>query len=208
MTRRNPRSSSARACPAAFASAARGLYNREMFPRGSQTGSFVGIARLCLMRSLGGIGVLSLALAASAAQANKTGLPNPEEADLPYLIHASSLLATERSEVREETRKKERYYTLPGAASPAQTPLASPEFLFRSEKIDPKDLQLYPFTSKGGRRELLFQKKKKFVSRAIRLSVYPVDGELVKIRVDESLPPGQYCLTPPGSNTVFCFAVF
>lgn len=179
-----------------------------MSPRGNQPGSFVVIARLCLMRPVGGIGLLSLALAASAAQANKAGLPNPEEADLPYLIHASSLLATEQSEVREETRKKERYFTLPGAASPAQTPLASPEFLFRSEKIDPKNLQLYQFTSQGGRRELLFQKKKRFVSRAFRLSVYPVDGELVKIRVDESLPRGQYCLTPSGSNTVFCFAVF
>ena len=157
---------------------------------------------------------VSLLLAAMAGfpslaeETNKLGLPNPEKPDVPYLIHASSLIETEQSEATEEKRKNEMLYAVPGANSGVQTPLASPEMLFRSENIDPRDLAFFRFASKNGRRELLYQKKKKILAEPIRISLYPVDEGLVKIRVDDSLQAGEYCLTPSGSNVVFCFAVF
>ena len=150
-----------------------------------------------------------LLLAASAgAQENKLGLPNPDKSDVPYIIHASRIVETEQSQATENTRKNELIYTVPGAGSPVTTPLASPEFLFRYETINPSDLTLFQLIPKNGRRELLFRKKKKILARQIRLDVFPVKENLVRVRVDESLANGEYCLTPNGSNAVFCFNVF
>lgn len=151
---------------------------------------------------------LLLFAAVTPAQENKLGLPNPDKPDVPYIIHASRIVETEQSQATEVTRKNEKYYTVPGAGSPVTTPLASPEFLFLSETISPTDLTLVQFTSKGGQRELLFQKKKKILARLIRLDVFPVEENLSRVRVDESLESGEYCLTPNGSNAVFCFNVF
>lgn len=149
-----------------------------------------------------------LGLPAAAEETNKLGLPNPEKPDVPYLIHASSLVEIEQSEATEQRKKNELVYTVPGANSGVQTPLASPELLFQSENIDPRDLAFFRFASVKGRRELLYQKKKKIKAEPIRISLYPVEEGLVKIRVDDSLPAGEYCLTPNNSNAVFCFSVF
>jgi hypothetical protein len=141
---------------------------------------------------------------AAYGQAN---LPAPGKPDVPYLIHASSLVETEQSTATEETRKNDVLYVVPGAAAGVTTPLAGPEFLFRSESIDPNDFQLYRLESKNGRRELLFRRKKKILAEAIRVTVFPLEDGLTRIRVYESLTAGEYCLTPSGSNAVFCFTV-
>ena len=151
---------------------------------------------------------LLLLASSAAAQENKLGLPDPAKPDVPYLIHASRIVETEQSQATEATRKNELVYTVPGAGSPVTTPLASPEFLFRYETINPSDLTLFQLIPKNGRRELLFRKKKKILAQQIRLDVFPVQDNLVRVRVDESLANGEYCLTPNGSNAVFCFNVF
>ena len=151
---------------------------------------------------------LLLLISTAVAQENELGLPKPDKADVPYLIHASRIVATEQSQATEITRKNELIYTVPGASSPVKTPLASPEFLFLSENIQPNELTFFRFVSKGAQRELPFRKKRKVLARQIRLSVFPVKDNLVRIRVDESLSSGEYCLTPNGSNAVFCFGVF
>ena len=76
-------------------------------------------------------------LALAGQETNKLGLPNPTKPDVPFLIHASSLVEVEQSQATKETRKKEQLYTVPGASSGVTTPLASPEMLFLSENIDP-----------------------------------------------------------------------
>jgi len=151
--------------------------------------------------------IASLSITTAVAQ-DDFNLPTPEKTDVPYLIHASRIVATEQSQATEVTRKKEMIYTVPGANSPVKTPLASPEFLFLSESIGPNDLTFFRFEPKGGQRELLFRKKKKVLARQIRLSVFPIKDNLSKVRVDESLTSGEYCLTPNGSNAVFCFGIF
>ncbi len=138
----------------------------------------------------------------------QSGLPSPGKADVPYLIHATNLIETEQSEAKEEERKDEFLFVIPGAASGVKTPLAGPEFLLRTENLDPGEIQLFRLESKNGRRELLYRKKKKILADPLHVSVFPVSEGLVKIRVDESLPAGEYSLTPNGSNAVFCFAVY
>ena len=56
--------------------------------------------------------------------------------------------------------------------------------------------------------EILLRKKKKLMAEPIRTSVFPLDNGVVKIRVDETLGKGEYCLTPNQSNAVYCFAVY
>jgi hypothetical protein len=151
-----------------------------------------------------------LALAAlPATVAQKYTGPRPPKADVPYLLHASNLVETEIGEAKEENRKDDVLYVIAGAGSPVKTPLAAPVFLFRGDTMDPERLQLYKLEAKGGRREVLFAKKKKQVAKPIRMTVTRLSQDGVfRLEVDESLANGEYSLTPDGSGRVFCFAVY
>lgn len=144
------------------------------------------------------------ALCAAFAQSNYTG-PRPPKPDLPYLKHASNLLATDASEAKEQKQKNDTTYIVEGTAAKAETPLASPIFLFLADKIEPEKFGLYKFDVKGGHREIVFGPKKQ--PKAIRLEVTRLDKGLYRIEADETLDPGEYSLSPEGSNQVFCFRV-
>jgi hypothetical protein len=148
-----------------------------------------------------------LALAFVSSGQKYTG-PQPPKPDLPYLVHADNLVATEPAEAKEEDRKDEILYTISGATSPAATPLSSPVFLIRAEQIAPDKLEIYKLESKNGRREILFQRKKKQVARPIRCTVNRLGENLYKLEVDESLANGEYSITPSGSNQTFAFRVY
>ena len=135
--------------------------------------------------------------------------PRPPKPDVPYLKHADNLLATEVAEAKEEKRKDDILYVVAGANSSARTPLASPIFLFQSDKILPDKLQLYKLDTKNGRREILMSPKKKQGAVPIRIQVTRLSSDnLYKIEVEESLENGEYSLSPQGSDQVFCFQVF
>jgi hypothetical protein len=144
----------------------------------------------------------------AAEEKNKLGLPNPPQADVPYLIHASNLVETEKAAATEETRDNQSIYCVPGASSPARTPLTGPEFLFLADKLDPSSFELFAMQANKGRREVLVRKKKKIMAQSLIVTVWPVESGLYRIRVDDRLQAGEYCLTPKGSNDAFCFAVF
>jgi hypothetical protein len=149
----------------------------------------------------------ALPLAAQSTAKGKSGLPDPPKKDVPYIIHADVLLETESGEAKEETRKDDQLASVAGAASPVKTPLAGPEFLFASENVSPNKLQMFKMESKSGQREVILSRKKKPVAKPIILSVFRLHDKTFKIRVDESLETGEYCLSPDGSSAVFCFAV-
>ena len=155
--------------------------------------------------------LLSAALLAtlSAAQSPKTkpGSPDPPKKDVPYILHADNLVETNVGEARQESRKDEQVFTIPGPGATAKTPLAAPEFLLNAEAIAPDRLQLYKLESKNGRREVVVTRKKKPVAKPARITVFLLHDRVFRIRVDDSLTPGEYALSPDGSNAVFCFAV-
>jgi hypothetical protein len=132
----------------------------------------------------------------------------PPRADLPYLKHAENLVPTEVLEAKEEKSKKgDTVYVIAGAASSARTPLASPIFLLKSDKVLAAKLAVYRLESKNGQREIAFSPKKP--PKAIRVEVTRLNNEaLYRLEVDESLEPGEYSLSAEGSNTVYCFQVF
>ncbi len=141
----------------------------------------------------------------AAFAAEKYSGPRPPQPDLLYLMHADNLLPTEALEAKDESGT----YTVPGASSPARTPLAEPIFLVESDKLLPERLELYRWEVKGGRRELATSKgKKKGALRPLHLSVTKVDGRLYRVEASEPLDNGQYSLSPNDSNKVFCFEVY
>jgi len=155
--------------------------------------------------------VVCLLLWVWSGWAQKYSGPVPEKADVPYLLHADNLVETEVTQAREEKRRDETLYRVPGASSPARTPLAEPVFLLRSEKIGPESLELYRLEVKGGNREVVFQdKRRRGGPRPFRLVVTRLAERLYRIEVSENLglENGQYSLTPSGSNEVFCFEVY
>src|SRR5260370_21204288 len=84
--------------------------------------------------------------------AQKYSGPRPPKPDVPYLVHADNLVATEVTEAKEEKRKQDVAYVVAGANSSARTPLAGPAFLFHSYKIPADKLPLYRFYVKNGQR--------------------------------------------------------
>ena len=138
--------------------------------------------------------------------ADKYDGPRPPQPDMLYLVHADNLIPTEAVEAKEESG----VYSVPGASSPARTPLAEPIFLIQSDKVLPERLELYRWEVKGGRRELSIGKgsKRKGSARALHLSVNKLDGRLYRVEAAEPLDNGQYSLSPNDSNKVFCFEVY
>ncbi|MDE0109103.1 MAG: hypothetical protein OXJ37_16940 [Bryobacterales bacterium] len=160
------------------------------------------MARIATLLILG-----ALALAGQADR-NRLGLPNPPKPDIPYLIHGSDIRELEQVDATEEIAKNQLRYWIAGPAAAVRTPLAAPEFLFDSQQIDPRDLSLFGFEVKNGRRELLYSKKKKVVAEPYFLNLEGVAGRVIRIRINASLAPGEYGITPDGQNIVFTFSVF
>lgn len=160
------------------------------------------MARIATLLILG-----ALALSGQADR-NRLGLPNPSKPDIPYLIHGSDIRELEQVDAMEEITKNQLRYWIAGPAATIRTPLAAPEFLFDSQQIDPRDLSLFGFEVKNGRRELLFSKKKKVVAEPYFLNLEGVAGRVIRIRINASLAPGEYGITPDGQNIVFTFSVF
>jgi len=149
-----------------------------------------------------------LVLIAGAVWSQKYAGPRPAKSDLPYLKHAENLIPLETGEAKEDKGKKEEIiYVIEGAASTTKTPLASPIFLFLSDKMNPESLQLFKLETRSGRRELSVSPKKP--GKPIRVTVTKLSGDgLYRIEVGDSLEAGEYSLSPSDSNRVFCFQVF
>jgi hypothetical protein len=154
--------------------------------------------------------VLALALfCAGLPAAEKYSGPRPPKPDVPYLLHGDNLVETEVVQAKEQQRgKNETAFVMPGASSPARTPMAEPIFLFQSDKIRAEDLQLFKMEVKGGNREVVARKKSG--ARPLRLLVSSLGDNLYRVEVNEGmgLEPGQYSLSPTESNAAFCFEVY
>jgi hypothetical protein len=157
------------------------------------------------MRSLLG---LIIAAALACGQDKYTG-PRPPKPDVLYLVHADNLVPTEVTEAKGESKHNETVYTIPGTGAPARTPLAEPIFIIQADKIQPQALELYRADVKGGRREVtMVQKRTRGSPKPLRLTVTRLEGGLYRVEVDETIENGEYAISPNGSNTVFCFAVY
>lgn len=151
----------------------------------------------------------SLVLAGMAwAQSSYNG-PRPPKTDVVYLLHASTLIPTEVADSRSDSKKNSTTYSVPGAASPARTPLAEPIFLLQSDRISAESLELYKMDVKNGQREVSMSGKRiRGGPRPFRVSVTRLERGLYRLEAAETLENGQYALSPSGSDKVFCFEVY
>jgi hypothetical protein len=163
------------------------------------------------MRLIHAVAGFLLVLAAGLLAQEKYRGPRPAKPDVPYLLHASSLVETETLDAKEEAVKDFNVATIPGAASPVRTPLAEPIFLFQSEKVPAEKLQMYQLTVKNGRREVAFPssaKKVKDAPRPVHLTFKKLEPGLWRIEAAQILDNGEYCLSPAGASAVFCFQIY
>jgi len=158
----------------------------------------------------GSLGVL-LFVAGSGllSAADQYSGPRPEQTDVPFLLHANKLLRVETLEAQQQDGKDATTYTVMGATSPTRTPVPEPIFIFRSGKINPEKLSLYRMDVKGGNRLLVMPNRPgKNSPKPVFLMVSRLDNGLFKVEVNEVLENGEYCMSPDGSNQVFCFTTY
>lgn len=150
-----------------------------------------------------------LLLACVSAWAQTYSGPRPPKKDTIYLVHADNLIPCETGDAKEEGKKNDAVFTFPGTSSPARTPLAEPIFIIDSDEIRPDSVELYRMDVRGGHREVKTTGgSRRGGTKALRLSVTKLDRGLYKLEASETLDPGQYSLSPSGSNRVFCFEVY
>lgn len=160
-------------------------------------------------RSLALAAAVLLCAALAPAQRAKYDGPRPEKPDLPYMLHAQTLLETDPGEAQMTTEKKDTVYTVAGATSKARTPVPEPIFLLRSERLNADRLSLYKMTVDKGNRVIRFPERPgKNTPKPVFLMVTPLDKGLFRVEVNEPIADGEYCLTPEGENTVFCFTTY
>ena len=135
--------------------------------------------------------------------------PKPEKEDHPYLILGDRIVETEELEASQTEAKKRSVYSVPGTSSPVKSPLAEPAFLFKPGSIRAEAVQLYPMKVEKGNRTITFHTKpKKDDPRPVPLMYHAQKDGTVIIEANQYLENGEYCLSPQGVNTVFCFQVY
>ncbi len=153
---------------------------------------------------------LLLPVAASLVFAADYHGPRPAKTDTLYLQHADNLVELESVVAKKDGKKDDTTYSVPGAASPAKTPLAEPIFLLKSEKIPPDSVELYKFDVKNGRREVTMSNRNRRSrgGHTLYLTVTRLEQGLYKIEASEPLENGEYGLAPTSSDQVYCFSVY
>jgi hypothetical protein len=159
---------------------------------------------------------LVITLAASLATfiyaQQKTAATKPPKTDLPYLLEAGRLIATESCLTSRSTSKDGESLTVSGVTSSARTPLPEPIFLFSSGQIKATDFELIHFQVANSQRQWTKGKQEhsdnEEPEEVLRLTLRPVAEGVVRIEAAEMLTPGEYALIPRGKSTAFCFTVF
>lgn len=150
---------------------------------------------------------LAFSIAGCLFAADKYTGPVPPKPDIPYLLHASTLVETEVADARQG--KKNDTYVIAGTTSPARTPLAEPIFIIDARQIQPETIELYRLDVKGGNREVsLGGNRRRGGSHALHLAIKPLGGHLYRVEADEALEDGEYALSPSGDNHAYCFEIY
>jgi hypothetical protein len=154
----------------------------------------------------GFVEMVAMAAALATANAQKYTGPPPAKPDLPYIQHATNLIATEAVEAKEQKSKDDTVYTIDGENSSSKTPLALPIFFIKADKLNPASLQMYRLESKDGHRQLTASAKKN--AEPIHVEVTRVGADIYKLDVYNGLDAGEYALTAEGWKQMFCFQVY
>jgi hypothetical protein len=134
--------------------------------------------------------------------------PRPPRKDTVYLVQADRLVPTDAGIARRQTAANGITYIVPGERSTARTPLASPTLVVEAGNLSADKLRLFRLDIRNGHRELNFHYKSRDGAFPLRAAIANLAAGLYRIDVLDSLPAGEYALSPDGANDVFCFEVF
>jgi hypothetical protein len=134
--------------------------------------------------------------------------PKPDKKDVPYLVHANTLVQTEVAKSSAENSPEGARYTVPGETSPARTPLALPIFLLDAVEIKPEKVRLIRRAAKSGHREVVLLKRPGPEDAPILLTVTNLGGGVYRFETVNEIENGEYALNVTGANQFFCFTVF
>ena len=166
--------------------------------------------------------ILTIALLVSAALVillpaplpgdNSLSVPEPPKADVLFLVLADNLVELDTLEAQQDVTDKgkknqEMLYSIAGEHAKATTPLASPVFAVKRKELDLDKLQLFPFEILNGRRQIIFSRKKQPHQYWMTAKKSGDSEDICRLEVNESLPVGEYGISPSGTNQVFAFAV-
>lgn len=177
----------------------------QIFSGNADCGGMARLARLF---------TIAILFATLLAAGQEYAGPPPPRKDTPYLVQADNLIETEVSTARKHTARQEVTYIIPGDRSKARTPVASPILIVETENPpsvsgwDAEALRLFRLQVKNGHREIGFDYKGKSGTVPLRADIMRISTNLYRIEVVDGLVPGEYALSPDGSNQVFCFEVF
>jgi hypothetical protein len=154
---------------------------------------------------------ISLILASGLFGDDVMRVPEPPKTDVPFLVLADNLVSPDIAQASQEIRNKgkkneETVFSMPGEHANAKTPLASPIFAVKRKSLDLSALQLYPLQVVNGHREIAFSRKKQ--PQVYYMTATKSDEDVWRLEVHDSLPVGEYAISPSGSNQVFAFAVY
>jgi len=130
------------------------------------------------------------------------------EQGLPYLLLGDDLIEMETGDAKAQI--DEAIYYAHGANSTARTRSARPVILAQSASL-PKlahKWELYRMEVKNGNRQLLFRVGQKRIAVPIPVIATPLSATLYQFTVGQDLAPGEYALSPSGSNQVFLFEIY
>lgn len=134
--------------------------------------------------------------------------PKPDKKDVPYLVHANTLVQTELVKPSAEETTEGSRYTVPGETSLARTPLALPIFLLEASEIKPERVRLIRLKAMSGHREALLLKRPGPDDAPILLTVTNLGGGVYRFETVNEIENGEYALNVAGTNQFFCFTVF
>lgn len=135
--------------------------------------------------------------------------PKPAKPDLPYLVHGDTITETDQGDAQQSEDKKRTVYTVSGTAANARTPLSEPVFLMKPEKLKAEQLTLYKMSIQKGNRVIAFRDKPdKDDPQPVPMLYHNRKDGTVIFEANQYLENGEYCLSPSGANTVFCFQVY
>ena len=139
----------------------------------------------------------------------KEGAPLPESGVL-YLTLGTKVIKLESTVAQyTTTADDEVFVVVPGEASPTSTTLKRPVIVSEGQTVPEGAfvLELYRMEAKSGNRRLLYRVGNRIVASKIPIEMTALSRHLYQVEVSEDLTPGQYCLTPNGSDEMFLFEI-
>ena len=158
-------------------------------------------------------GAVGLLAAQPLLAIDKYDGPRPRKKDVLYVVHADNLTGDGGGNGKPNLRISDVNHLFgPGAASASSHTTGRAHLLMAPDENHPGQLGVCIDSMSGtaGERFCITGKKRRLSLKQFsrHLSLRSLEHGLTRIEASEPLDPGEYSISPEGSNTAFCFSVY